>query len=211
MTIKTQNGKVITKGGKVSCECCEEGCCMYPAEAYGTLYQFEDLPDEIEFKYTNFNEGGFFGPYTMSKVQEEGLITAYRGGPDDEVAIGNIVGVEWGANDGGGPIAGGFCLIFDYEEREINVFEAIAEDLFANTYSISGPISGTVTRQDKFRTTAGGFAPPITIKYNCGLWTGGELRLSFNGIKCKWTVNGNEKAGFQNTPVGSYAGGYTVS
>jgi hypothetical protein len=24
MTIKTQGGKVITKGGKVSCECCEE-------------------------------------------------------------------------------------------------------------------------------------------------------------------------------------------
>jgi hypothetical protein len=27
MTIKTQGGKVITKGGKVSCECCEEGPC----------------------------------------------------------------------------------------------------------------------------------------------------------------------------------------
>jgi hypothetical protein len=24
MTVKTQGGKVITKGGKVSCECCEE-------------------------------------------------------------------------------------------------------------------------------------------------------------------------------------------
>jgi hypothetical protein len=27
MAIKTQGGKVITKDGKVSCECCEEGAC----------------------------------------------------------------------------------------------------------------------------------------------------------------------------------------
>jgi len=210
MTIKTQGGKVITKGGKVSCTCCEEGCCMYPAEAYGTLYQFEDLPDEIEFKYTNTEQGGFFGPLTMSKFQE-GLAVGYIGGPDDEVVVGLNAGFEWGTSDGGGAIqGGGFCLIFDYDAELDILYEAITEDLFANTYSISGPISGTVTRQDKFRTTVDGFLP-ITIKYNCGLWTGGELRLSFNATKCKWTVNGNEKAGFQNTPVGSYAGGYTVS
>jgi hypothetical protein len=210
MTIKTQNGKVITKDGKVSCECCEvEECCMYPAEAYGTLYQFEDLPDEIEFKYTN-PQGGFFGPLTMSKIQE-GLSVGYRGGPNDEVVVFNNSSFSWDAADGGGAIpGGGFCLIFDYDAELDILFEAITEDLFANTYSISGPISGTVTRRDKFRTTVDEFAP-ITIKYNCGLWTEGELRLSFNATKCKWTVNGNEKAGFQNTPVGSYAGGYTVS
>jgi hypothetical protein len=208
-TVAMQGDKVILKDGKVSCECCEE-CCMYPAEAYGTLYQFEDLPDEIEFKYTNFVEGGFFGPYTLPKFQE-GLAVGYRGGPDDEVVVFNNAGVEWGASDGGGALGiGGLCLIFDFKFEGITTNEGFAEDLFADTYSISGPISGTVTRQDKFRTTVDEFLP-ITIKYNCGLWTGGELRLSFNSTKCKWTVNGNEKSGFQNTPVGSYAGGYTVS
>ena len=47
MTIKTQNGKVITKDGKVSCECCEE-CCMYSAQAFlDGLYDWDDLPDII--------------------------------------------------------------------------------------------------------------------------------------------------------------------
>jgi hypothetical protein len=48
MTIKTQGGKVITKDGKVSCECC--GCFiyeLYPAANYEAGYNFEDLPDEI--------------------------------------------------------------------------------------------------------------------------------------------------------------------
>jgi hypothetical protein len=49
MTIKTQGGKVITKGGKVSCTCCEAGeCCMYPAEAFARGgYAADDLPDEV--------------------------------------------------------------------------------------------------------------------------------------------------------------------
>jgi hypothetical protein len=50
MTIKTQGGKVITKGGKVSCECCGEVCIfryMYPANLYGTKFDFEDLPEFV--------------------------------------------------------------------------------------------------------------------------------------------------------------------
>jgi hypothetical protein len=51
MAIKTQGGKVITKDGKVSCECCEEGPCvlryMYPANLYGTKFGFEDLPEFV--------------------------------------------------------------------------------------------------------------------------------------------------------------------
>jgi hypothetical protein len=56
MTIKTQGGKVITKGGKVSCGCCEEPgeCCMYPAQALADgLYTYQDLPDSIEYLGTN--------------------------------------------------------------------------------------------------------------------------------------------------------------
>jgi len=47
-TIKTRGGLVLTKGGRVSCSCCEAGCCMYPAAAVESgLITFEDLPDEI--------------------------------------------------------------------------------------------------------------------------------------------------------------------
>jgi hypothetical protein len=35
-TVKLQNGKVVTKSGKVACSCCEPDCCMYPADDYIT-------------------------------------------------------------------------------------------------------------------------------------------------------------------------------
>jgi hypothetical protein len=51
MTIKTQGGKVITKDGKVSCECCEGpefNCCLYSAQAlFDGLYTVDDLPNSI--------------------------------------------------------------------------------------------------------------------------------------------------------------------
>jgi hypothetical protein len=198
------NIKVITKDRKVSCECC--GCCMYPASVYRTLYQFEDLPDQIKLTYTNLNEGGFF-QYTLTKILNESI--SYIGGPDNEVVI-NHNDISWSGADGGGATGGGGeCLIYNYkQEAELFTYEEIVEDFFADTYSISGPISGTVTRSSDFREFS---EEIITIKYNCGRWIGSGLRLSFNSTKCKWTVNGNEKAGFQNTPVGSYAGGFSVS
>jgi hypothetical protein len=59
MTIKTQGGKVITKDGKVSCECCgppeppepEPICCMYPADQLGILYT--GLPDTVFAEWEN--------------------------------------------------------------------------------------------------------------------------------------------------------------
>jgi hypothetical protein len=68
MTIKTQGGKVITKGGKVSCECCvEEGgpcddCSAYssneiilpPFRVYDISLSFNEgftVSDEVEFAF----------------------------------------------------------------------------------------------------------------------------------------------------------------
>lgn len=62
-TIKRNGNLIITKGGKVSCTCCEEPgeCCMYPAQAfYEGLYSAADLPDAIELTC----EGG---TYVLSK------------------------------------------------------------------------------------------------------------------------------------------------
>ena len=59
MTIKTQGGKVITKDGKVSCEC----CALCPSESpspYGIVLTKE--------QYNNFKKGG---DYTMSAVLSE--------------------------------------------------------------------------------------------------------------------------------------------
>jgi hypothetical protein len=64
-------------------------------------------------------------------------------------------------------------------------------DEFADTYTVIGPISGTVTRE------------------SICVWRGTDLTLTNFGYQ--WKVNGKNKSGFQNTPVGFYAGGYAVS
>jgi hypothetical protein len=78
MTIKTQGGKVITKGGKVSCECCgppepEPSCCMYPADQLGILYA--ELPETVFAEWENRVNG------TMTKSGDtfvSGTVTIAR-------------------------------------------------------------------------------------------------------------------------------------
>lgn len=88
------------------------------------------------------------------------------------------------------------CLIGTYIFIPFDEFDPprppiLVEDQFADTYTVNGPTSGTVTR-----------------KSDC-VWQGTGLKLT--NFEYQWKVNGNNKIGFQNTPVGSYGGGYTVS
>jgi hypothetical protein len=76
------------------------------------------------------------------------------------------------------------------------LFQTIEEgaailDTFADAYQVSGPVSGTVTRE------------------SLCVWSGTGLTLSNFGYQ--WKVNGRNKSGNQNTPVGSYADGYSVA
>jgi len=71
MTIKTQGGKVVTKGGKVSCECCgpAPNCCPYQASQLGVSLFYEDLPDEIFARdYYVGDEIGSFAHATVTGV-----------------------------------------------------------------------------------------------------------------------------------------------
>ena len=180
MTIKTQGGKVVTKDGKVSCECCDVECCMYPAEGFSAgSYSVEDLPDEILIagvlaqkqqdgypRYTSQNE-----EFTVTDPDKETP-------PEDALWQVMIFGESFYELN---------CLISSYKgSAELGI-----EDQFADTYTVSGPISGTVTRE------------------SVCVWRGSNLRLTNFGFQ--WKVNGNNKTGLQNTPVGSYAGGYSVS
>ncbi len=74
MTIKTQNGKVITKDGKVSCECCEGTlgiACFYNAVSiYNGRLQISDLPDS----YENI---GFFNNETQITIFERSNDSLY--------------------------------------------------------------------------------------------------------------------------------------
>jgi hypothetical protein len=68
MTIKTQGGKVITKDGKVSCECCEEECIDGPTSGQNV---FEITKSE----YTKYFKGGTWEVSTN-------LITSESADPD---------------------------------------------------------------------------------------------------------------------------------
>ena len=196
MTIKTQGGKVITKEGKVSCECCDD-CCMYPADrlfpfsANSAFFTFDNLPDALEadlgsgivvFNKEIKNISGRAWKLYQSEEDEEGQIIWNL----DESQYGTL-GCSLGEPENGPTYRSNFsgpqCCLFDNDSP--------FKDQFADTYTISGPISGTVTRE------------------SICAWRGEGLRLTNFGFQ--WKVNGNNKSGLQNTPVGSYAGGFTVS
>ena len=205
MTIKTQGGKVITKDGKVSCECCGVECCMYPAQALADgLYSADDLPDTVVqvssdvppvvIVFTKLSS-----PQPGDGLGGAGTPTTYFSGTD---SFGNSVGVGIYSNDEepkewkGTKIPNessefGECLLsIGTFQSNLLVWRAL-QDQFAGAYTIGGPISGTVTRE------------------SICVWAGTNLRLTNFGYQ--WRINGNSKSGDQNTPVGSYAGGFSVS
>lgn len=66
-TVKTSGGKVLLKGGKVSCSCCSPSvCCLYPAPKpnSGPLYPSSDLPSSIKVNGQTFtrDEFSYTGP-----------------------------------------------------------------------------------------------------------------------------------------------------
>jgi hypothetical protein len=200
MTIKTQDGKVITKDGKVSCECCGE-CCLYPAQAvWEGKYSIEDLPDF-------FNADGII--YTKLSSFEIGLDgakycydipdTLLRFGVD-EPEEGTIS--EWKI-EGVGNLNP--CFSYTWYQGTINEEQYIG-DFFANTYAIEGPISGVVTRVTACTWVGNG----LTLRHNSSIKFIVDAIDEISG-SFKWSVNGNLKQGFQNEPIGTYAGGFSVS
>jgi hypothetical protein len=193
---------------------------MYPAQAFlDGLYDWDDLPDII-----NYGDD-FENPAIIFEKQPKGTIDPFDGAEriyfanvegesrrivaespyfnnstqSTEIITGwqyqdYIGGNEWGWP--GGNVQGEDCLISTTQVE--NIF-----DNFANSYSISGPISGIATR----RSVPEG---ENLFLVNCQ-YIGTGLSLRYSSTTYKWQLNGNPKIGFQNTPVGSYAGGYSVS
>ena len=179
--------KVIDEERKVSCACCTPTvCCMYPADQLGVGYTAADLPDTIDVS------GLVLGVPTRIIVPRNGS----QYGPFNQSTSGgvtftdtllvdlNVFGnLAWLFND---DAIGDLCLFSPGDTGGETV-----EDTYEDTYEVTGPVSGTVTRQSR-----------------C-VWSGTGLTLSNYGYQ--WTVNGRAKTGNQNTPVGSYADGYSVS
>lgn len=168
---------------------------MYPAQALQDgLYTVGDLPNEI--LVTNLNSG--LDNTVFTKTGSSGIF--YTGTNEN----GNVVDVElftglrtgntawviylFGERDGLSSMPE--CLITAVQDEDSET-----KDTFANSYLVNGQINGTVTRD-------------IVTGEEC-IWNGTGLKLTNFGYQ--WKVNGNNKIGFNNTPVGSYAGGFTVS
>ena len=165
---------------------------MYPPSQLGIGYQEEDLPDQIRASYYDFGTGQW-EEAIMNKLDPPTptFVGFYYYSGDGWFCELQFPGenANWTITDGTtfGGVIGAVCLIVNDPDID---FDYIA-DQFADTYTVSGPISGTVTRE------------------SICVWRGTNLRLTNYGYQ--WKVNGNDKSGNQNTPVGSYAGGYTVS
>lgn len=153
-TIKRNGNLIVLKGGKVSCTCCGEGCCMYPTYAqFPDDWTINDLPNtivsptgslskleaEIEFALPD-GSGNFtiyYGTYT-SPLESEGV---------------GLFNNQWAYKVGAGVSSiKGDCLFSDicFSEQDPNWFC----DNFADTYSITwnalgdpeNPITILVTR-----------------------------------------------------------------
>jgi hypothetical protein len=171
MTIKRNGEKVILKGGKVSCSCCEGPgeCCMYPAQALADgLYSASDLPD------------------ALSHISRNGTIrNIFRSGTDYLVADGPLgkIGAEFDATgssiplwlfyDDAGSQAGSRCLFQKFAGLPPGY---PVEDQFADTYTASGvPAPG------------GGTESVSLSRISLCVWQGvdscgGPVLLSYDGI-----------------------------
>ena len=168
-------------------------CCLYPAQAlYDGDYGVDDLPDAVVATNSRgshvLTKDGYGGGVSGFQPIIDGAIYGNDDPNEDETVVTlqeGSQGIVWRRGSGLGDKSNA-CLITEIEPVNNGI-----EDQFADTYIISGPISGAVTRE------------------SICVWRGSNLRLTNFGFQ--WKVNGNNKSGFQNTPVGSYAGGFTVS
>jgi hypothetical protein len=185
--IKTTGGKVITKDGKVSCTCCGDECCLYPADGLGTLYSEDDLPDVI-----------YYDGDTLTRVG-----SAFVG---DDYEINNTVeSGQWTivSDLSGGTASYGSCLI-----------TSSVTDNFPDTLTVTdGQGSFAVSRVSRCRWESTPFlcaaSGETTVRANitwscdefyCG-WIAGTV---FAEPDCDQTAEFGNKSGNQNTPVGTY-------
>jgi hypothetical protein len=209
MTIKRNGEKVILKGGKVSCSCCEEPeeCCMYPADRLGVDYQAEDLPDSLAI--SDVEQGDFSGEWEKSDsgYQRDGYTLS-------------VVNGQWVIEGFTRTITVGLCLIAD-------VAQATILDQFADTYTVAyGPIqfvnSGNLQRTSLCVWDTGPceWLGSFTQGWSAVMIYGDqtesveEYRYKFRIVLNEPDPEGNcngagvfVKTGDQNSPAGTYSDG----
>ena len=199
-TVKLSDGKVVTKDGKVSCECCDVECCMYPAEELHGLYTVNDLPTELYVQWE---------PYFTGTVNRSGAV--YSGG---SITL-QIVGLKWRLTSGDNFRNVGRCLIRG--DGNVTPGDDLVEDLFPDSLSYEAiktnplawdnpdPFSGTFTRTglctwEDLETISEWFGVPPAFAASS---------LSFSQDAQQFVPSTNvsqsyQKQGDHNDPLGTY-------
>ena len=223
----TNEKKIILKDGKASFECCDLGeCFFYPSIGIREgLYTAADLPDFVNLTFNEtylYQKSGdmYFSttPIGIFPAGNTRIIIYNRGGPIWTPGNEDF-DLLWAWQ---GLFEDGWQLLVSVEGSLIsfsNIGNFIVQDLFADTYTVTGIFNG---QQDS--RTVSRIPPSIPLFPKTCVWQGDCVTLKYNGRftydreppftlqgNFKFQVNGNNKTGFQNTPVGSYEGGYSVS
>ena len=167
--------------------CCE--CCMYSAQGIvDASFTNDDIPAAVTASETS-----------LPKVSTDESEWRYESG-GLSVWTNPTSGGIWFYEDGicegprESPCLFGKYVRVPFDEFEPPCAEVEVEDQFAATYSVTGTLTGTVTRSSL-----------------CD-WLATGITLKFNFASQRWNVNGNEKSsGNQSSPVGSYNGGFAVA
>jgi len=160
--------KVVNGQRRVSCSCCEDGCCMYPADQLNAGYTADDLPDAVTVNW----EGSFTG--SMSKSG-----SGYAGGG----ATLQVVDGVWQLSDDAGIRNVGQCLIRG--DGNLTQGDDLVEDQFADTYTVTvGGTTGIVTRESlcvwRGLTNDG---CPIALSYDRGI-----EEIEIDAAALKWAI-----------------------
>lgn len=181
--------------------CC---CCLYPwpGQVGFESYPLADLPDTLVMTINGtdctLTKVPASSPYEYSGTFMGDAISLFAGEDPGDTWLFSVASPS--------DITGQDntqCLISDYEATgpEPSYIVTVADEFLENyTVDLGGGDSGVVTRS---------MVDICTWTGTSGL--GVDILLYYNSSVFKWQVNGNNKVDPQNTPVGSYAGGITVS
>lgn len=192
-TVKLQNDRVILKDGKVSCSCCEAGCCMYSAQKLANgIYSADDLPDSVILNY------GLDENFELTRSGAEFLGGIYK------LALGtlpNSTKPQWLLYVNNIRSSNNSCLITG--DGGLTPGNNIIEDKFEDTYYLSATFLPpyeyfSFSNQPLFRTSLcswiSGYYGLYYYPFGRDFWL-----VTFPGID---GTGSNQRL---NTPVGQYA------
>jgi hypothetical protein len=144
-TVKLQNGKVLLKDGKVSCSCCEEGCCMYPADKLGDTYEAADLPDAVTINGVSSDKYPTGG---IPDLMDGGTPGYWKGGTPQtgDYCISEFGSGVWSLfiyDEDEWDASGGLPCLIGGDDR-FNTGNDEIEDQFADCYGVDSSYAGLI-------------------------------------------------------------------